>query len=71
MLVNIPLLQEKTLRVATVARQLGISPRTVRYYCEIGELRAFKLAGCWCILESAIARLIAARMNVPPEETRQ
>jgi excisionase family DNA binding protein len=35
--------RDKLLRVAHVAKRLGVSPRTVRYWAEVGELKGFKI----------------------------
>ncbi|HEY2383623.1 MAG TPA: helix-turn-helix domain-containing protein [Terriglobia bacterium] len=55
--------EEKIVSSGTGARILGISERTVRYYCEIGQLRAYKLGKSWHIYRSSLDDLIRQRSN--------
>lgn len=58
------LLSEQTISVGTTARLLNISERTVRYYCDVGELKAYKLGKRWRIIRSSIDDLLTRRSNV-------
>lgn len=42
---------------AEVAEMTGLSPRTVRIFCERGEVRATKAGERWLIPRSEVARL--------------
>ena len=55
------------LSAATVAARLGLSPRTVRYWAEVGIIPAFRLGKQWRIEEHALEEWLRQRAAAPPD----
>jgi len=52
------------LTVEQVAKQMGVSEKTVRNYINKGDLQAYKLGTAWKITEQALKEFIESKSNI-------
>jgi excisionase family DNA binding protein len=64
---NANLIKEKTISTGTAANLTGIPERTIRQYCETGEIPADKLGGRWRIIREQFAATLQENSNLVGE----
>lgn len=58
------LMEFEYLTVEQVAKQMGVSEKTVRNYINRGDLQAYKLGTAWKITEEALKSFIESKSNI-------
>jgi excisionase family DNA binding protein len=63
--------RERFLTPEDVAKELSVSPLSVRHWLRSGRLKGVKISNLWRIRESEVDRFIAKREQLNQEETAQ